>query len=346
MSLDQLIALNDELAALSRAGVPLEKGLIHLGGDLPWKLGRVASSLGRRLEGGQTLPQALKDETEIPDAYRALVAAGIRSGRLTSALEAISSLLRRAAETRRLIAVAMIYPVLLVVVAYALLVFSTTKTMPPVVEAWSDWSHHSGALSAQRWLETIVSWGMPLLPWILGALILAWWIRVRYVTSLDGGRSGRKHRWWSTHAPTVRGTLQAGRMATFAETLAVLIENEIPLTEAVPLAAGASGDRRLSVSARDFASRLCDGTDTPTLAAAPPMLAWVLGTAHDQKGLVRALHRIADSYHRRAQWMSRWLSVFLPVLLTTCVGGSVVVVYALATIWPWSSLLCEIAKGL
>ena len=35
VTLDQLIALNDEIAALARAGVPLDQGLLHLGRDLP-----------------------------------------------------------------------------------------------------------------------------------------------------------------------------------------------------------------------------------------------------------------------------------------------------------------------
>ena len=40
VTLDQLIALNDEMAALVRAGVPLERGLIEAGRDLRLALGR------------------------------------------------------------------------------------------------------------------------------------------------------------------------------------------------------------------------------------------------------------------------------------------------------------------
>ena len=45
LSLDNLIALSDEIAALARAGVPLERGLAELGREMPGRLGRFAAEL-------------------------------------------------------------------------------------------------------------------------------------------------------------------------------------------------------------------------------------------------------------------------------------------------------------
>ena len=45
MTVDELLALNDEIAALVRAGVPLERGLADLGGDMPGRLGALATRL-------------------------------------------------------------------------------------------------------------------------------------------------------------------------------------------------------------------------------------------------------------------------------------------------------------
>ena len=44
ISIDELAALNDEIAALVRAGVPLDRGLLGAGGDLPGGLGRITSA--------------------------------------------------------------------------------------------------------------------------------------------------------------------------------------------------------------------------------------------------------------------------------------------------------------
>src|SRR3954470_23074472 len=99
ISLDQLIALNDEIAALARAGIPLERGLLQAGTDLPGRLGAIARVLGARLGRGEGLTQALEAEREqIPPVYRAVVQAGLRAGRLPTALEGLASFLRGLAE--------------------------------------------------------------------------------------------------------------------------------------------------------------------------------------------------------------------------------------------------------
>src|SRR5262245_28274675 len=52
ITLDDLVALNQEIVALARAGVPLERGLLLSRRDLRGRLGRITESLGRRLERG------------------------------------------------------------------------------------------------------------------------------------------------------------------------------------------------------------------------------------------------------------------------------------------------------
>src|SRR5262245_19183177 len=98
LSLEQFIALNDELAALARAGVPLEKGLADVCRDLPGRLGAAAQTLGVRLNAGEGLAQIIaEDQSAFPPVYRAAVLAGLRSGRLAVALEGISTTARRTA---------------------------------------------------------------------------------------------------------------------------------------------------------------------------------------------------------------------------------------------------------
>ena len=45
ITLDQLLALNEEIAALVRAGVPLDRGLLEAGRDVRGRLGRIAGVL-------------------------------------------------------------------------------------------------------------------------------------------------------------------------------------------------------------------------------------------------------------------------------------------------------------
>src|SRR6185437_8000132 len=77
ITLDQLVALNDEIAALVRAGLPLERGLREVGGDLPGRLGTTMTALAGRLSRGASLPEAIEAErARLPRIYRAIVEAG------------------------------------------------------------------------------------------------------------------------------------------------------------------------------------------------------------------------------------------------------------------------------
>ena len=88
VTLDDLIALNDEMLALVRAGVPLGQGLADVGHDVRGSLARVTATLATRVERGESLPQALAASGGLfPPLYRAIVEAGIKSGRLPAALE-------------------------------------------------------------------------------------------------------------------------------------------------------------------------------------------------------------------------------------------------------------------
>ena len=77
ITIDELAALNDEIAALVRAGVPLDRGLLQAGSELPGGLKRITQALGERLSRGETLTEALEAESQsTPPLYRAVVEAG------------------------------------------------------------------------------------------------------------------------------------------------------------------------------------------------------------------------------------------------------------------------------
>ena len=91
-SLEELIALTDEMAALVRAGIPLEEGLTHVARDLARRPGRIAQMLATRMQGGESLLHVVSTSPDVfPPTYRAVVEAGLRCGRLPAALEGLAS---------------------------------------------------------------------------------------------------------------------------------------------------------------------------------------------------------------------------------------------------------------
>ena len=61
MNPDELIALNEEIAGMARAGLPLDQGLAALAREMgKGRLQQVTANLAKDLRAGQTLPQALE----------------------------------------------------------------------------------------------------------------------------------------------------------------------------------------------------------------------------------------------------------------------------------------------
>jgi len=343
ITLDQLVVLNDEIAALSRAGVPLEKGLIELGHDVPGRLGAIVARLGDRLASGQDLSRALADDASLPPAYHAILVAGLRSGRLATALEGMSSLLRRALETRRLMIVALIYPLIVLAVAFCLIAFTLYQSFPVIAGVYREVIPDDLSLGLLQWLSEHVWYWFPTIPPLVLVGLAVLWFRSRRAWRIERKTS----RAFFTRWPTIGRLIHVGRMAVFADTLALLLEHDVPMDEAVTLATSSSGDRRIRESGQVLAERIRRGerpSNSYDLAGAPPMLGWLLFHHRDRGRLVRSLRRIADTSRRHAEWMSRWLSVYLPTWLTVGLGGGLALAYALSVIVPWVRLLIELAK--
>ena len=259
VTLDQLAALNDELAALARAGVPLESGLESLGRDWPGPVGRLVTAVAQRLQAGGDLVGALEQETDLPPAYRAVVLAGLRAGRLAVALEGVSAVIRRAAETRRLVLAALIYPAVVLLLAYGLFLFTLLACQPAILAAYDDMLRRPETLA---WLRALINTAPHWAPWVPLPLLLGaagWWWTFGPGGGAGDGAGGGPPGAGSRRWPGIRGLMQAGRLATFADCLALMIEHAVPLPDAVRLAADASGDRRLREAGEELASRLQQG---------------------------------------------------------------------------------------
>lgn len=341
ITLDELIALNDEIAALVRAGVPLESALAELGADMPGRLGKIATGIAERAGRGQSLSQVLCDgSVRFPPVYRAVVEAGLRAGRLPAALEALAASIRRVAETQRGVAAAALYPLLVLMSAWGLLAWFAYFTAGRLVPTFRAFGVTGQGLF--EWLASCGRWAGywgPALPVLILVLSAVGWYRSSRASIIESRLAGRLLGW----LPWVGRTMRWSRTATFAEVLALLVENRVPLDEAVVLAAEASGDRRMVPAARQWAAALRGG-ETPGRPLTgrkefPPLLMWLMATADRHTALLPALKHAAETYHRRAQDQAELARVFLPVVFTLAVGGTVVLLYALTLFVPYTSML-------
>lgn len=345
VSLDQLIALNDEIAALVRVGVPLEEGLVLIGIEMSGPSGRLAQWVADRMKRGESLEQILAAHPEsFPPLYRSVVEAGLKSGRLAAALEAIATSARRLAQSRRMIAAGLIYPVMVFLVAWGLFVFYTVKLADTFLRLAEDLE-----LPGRAFFETLRTWGQsagywgPAVPVAVLAVAVLWWRSSGRARLADPGTAGALLGW----LPGMRALLRNVQVATFTDVLSLLVEHRVPLAEAVVLAADAAGGSDLREASRQVAEAVRRGepldAGTPGASALPPLLVWLLSRGPAQDALPAALKHASEMYHQRAYYLAEAARIFTPVILTLVIGGLVTLLYALLVLGSWFSVMKALA---
>ena len=255
MTVDDLLALNEEIAALVRAGVPLEQGLADLGADLPGRLGQAVTALAKRTARGESLEQALADQAiSLSPAYQAVVQAGLRAGRLPAALEAVAASAHRTAETQHAAIVAVSYPLLVFSLVWlGLAVFSQTLAHS-LAESFDAMNVPGrGVFAALAWLGRWAWFWGPVVPIVLAVFVFLWWFACTRAAAVHSRRADRLLGW----LPGMKRVLRFSRTATFLEILALLIENRDSL--------GRSGD-----AGRFRLRRSADGSRRPAVERDDP----------------------------------------------------------------------------
>ncbi len=341
ITLDQLLALNDEIAALVRAGVPLERGLQVTGRDLRGRLGRLAAALGQRLSRGESLTDALHSEGQsVPPLYRAVVQAGARSGRLAVALEGLAEYVRGYSEARAAIGLALWYPLLVLALAYVLFVGLVSLAVPRYVAAFESLGV---ALPAPlRWLSA--AGGTAQYWWFAGPVLL-FILLIAWIRSGTAARFQSPSWAWLRIFPWMKSILANYETASFSELLALFLEHNVEYPTALILAAESTGNRKLTQGAQRLAEGITRGEpvkialaalDRGAVSSHAALGAGSRPTAGLDGELAAQSCRYVPQAHR---FQADKLSVFLPVILMFVIGASAALLYALALFIPLVDLL-------
>ncbi|WP_254507005.1 type II secretion system F family protein [Anatilimnocola floriformis] len=342
LSLEQLIALSDEIAALARTGMPLDQGLSALGHELPGRLGRVSREMGSELAAGMSLDQVVaRSGTQFPPGYQALVEAGLRAGNLPGILQGMMQLARKTGELRRQMLLAAINPLLVVCVTWILFLFWLNKLAGVYLMVAADWdidvSLPQAVLRSLRQTQWLWEW---LVPAAFLALIVWSW-----------RRSSRGLGEWSLlDLPTlgvVRGLglmRRAGQSAVLCDQLAILLEHGLPLTEALRLAGGTLTSQPLARATLEFANQLERGQMARPPQPFPPLVACLLLDAPSGQHLSTNLRQLAANYHAEVRRRGLWLATWVPSIFTLAIGGSLALFHLLITLGPWLVIMRKMVE--
>ncbi len=253
--LRHLAMFTRQLHVLVSTGTPMVEALAGLERqtrDTRWR--QVIGELRTHVEEGATLADAMEKRPDCFDAvYRSLIAAGEAGGRFEAMLDRLAKLVRRQQHVRSSIQGAMTYPALLFVVALVVLVLLLTFVLPRFADLFDTMKialppSTQAMLTISEFLQGY--WWLAL----LGGAAAGWAARAWLKTA-----QGRETRdTLLVRTPYISPMTRGFATARVARLLGTLLENSVPLLEALELTRHATGNvhyQRLVIRAEEAVTR-------------------------------------------------------------------------------------------
>src|SRR5580698_9341040 len=135
------LVFNQQFSTLIKAGLPILKSLDLLADrtGAP-QLRPILAEVRQRVREGALLSEALAAQGSFPPVYVTAVTAGERSGNLTGVIDQYIAYLRVSTGFRSRLITALIYPTVLVLVAFLLVTYVVTYAMPRFGELYHELS--------------------------------------------------------------------------------------------------------------------------------------------------------------------------------------------------------------
>ncbi|OWK47000.1 type II secretion system F family protein [Fimbriiglobus ruber] len=344
MTADDLTALNEQIAAMARAGLPLDQGLRSLAREMgSSRLRSVTTALARDLSDGHPLPEALaRQKGRIPPYYANLVTAGIQSGRLPEVLMTLTTYARSIAATRASVLEALFYPAVVLALGLALFLVLSLLIVPQFDQIFKDFGLQLPGLTqmvmafGRHPVEVAIAAAS-----VLGSLVVLWVV----------GRTTHLGQTWMQliyYVPLVGTLIRAARLAAFADLLGMLVEYGVPLPAAFRLAGAASSDPGMAARTARVEELLSQGSSLADAfrgrGLVPEWVAWLAAAGETRGGLAPALREIATIYRRQVETRAVVLRTVLPPLVVVATAGVLTGVFAVALMLPMIKLLEGLSK--
>ncbi len=294
-------ALSDQIASLTRAGLPLASGLVALGEELPrGRLRRSVYELARTLESGVPLEKAIShQQNRIPPHLRGLVIAGVRSGRLGDVLNRFTRYASIGIGLKRELWLSLAYPLVTSAAAVALFVFVCTFLVRQFERIYRDFNIPLPRLTIA--LVNVAGGVYKLAPpaLVVAGVALGCWLAAQLWLSAATRRS------LAARLPLFGTIWRTTSLAEFCHLLALLLESQLPLPEALRLAGAgvqdADIDSACQLMARDVEAGGSLAKAISNRRPFPLGLAQLLRWAERYKSLPEVLHVAGAMFEARAR---------------------------------------------
>ncbi len=249
------LVFNQQFSTLIKAGLPILKALDLLADrtGAP-KLRPILGEVRQRVREGALLSEALAAQGSFPSVYVTAVTAGERSGNLTGVIDQYISYLRVSTGFRSRLLTALIYPVVLVVVAFLLITYVVTFARP----RFGDIYHELG-IPLPAITTALLAIAVPLRTYFLAIIAVGLVAAVFVFVWTRSDRGAIAIDRLKPSVPLLGDVWLKAEIAQFARTLSTLLTGGTPLVPALNTSASAIGSRLIATGVEGASARVREG---------------------------------------------------------------------------------------
>jgi type II secretory pathway component PulF len=341
----EFLLFNQQLASITKAGIPLERGLRELAQDVSSKsMRKLIDDIAADLEAGVSVEEAFqKRARHFPPLYGRILKAGVETGRLSEMLTSLNRHLELAGHTRRIIFEAVSYPAVIFVLASIIISFVFVYIIPQFRTVLEEMV--GGRLNPVT--TFVLSLSRNIVPFWIGvagfvALVVAGFA---ILSSSPGGRRFREALF--LRVPVIGRLYHHSVLSRMAEAMTMLVGAGCDMPECLRLGAVAAGSERLVFDSERLAQQVEQGRNLleagHSKGMLPRLFLYSVQLGAQRNELPDNLHSLGDMYADQARaGQSRLQSVLLPVMIV--VVGAFLSMTVLAMFLPMIQVVTSLSS--
>lgn len=320
-----------QLATLIGAGIPIEEALSAVGQQSEKRRVRsLLMSVRARVLEGHSLAGSLNEQrSSFPQMYRATVAAGEHSGHLDRVLENLADYTEQEQTSRQNIQMAMLYPIILSVVALVIGMGLMTYVVPRMVAVFEDSDRPLPLLTRMVMGAShfLANWYWLVLLVIVGGVFAARW-------ALRQPELRRRWDQWLLTVPFIGRVIRGSNAAQLSSTLSMMTSSGVPLVEGMRVCGEVLTNSVIRERVGVAVQRVSEGASLHSALSEvgyfPPLMMHMIASGEASGELDNMLARVAKQQQNEIERLvTTAVRLFEPIMLLVMGGVVMTIVFAI-----------------